>query len=237
MNRIVRAIQVITTWQGEGKNSGIRMLLVRFKHCNKVDGFPWPNSIDQEKNIKPCYFCDTLVTMKAFNESEFHVTNLQEIMDKEELSGLLITGGEPTFGANLTQTIMMLNQLKYKVADVETNGYNLDKLIPEVHKNKNVNFSLSPKIFSNEDLEFYIKLIHEIKDEPRLTIKFVYTGYKFDYEFLDLISELGLNQSTHLMPEGKTMEEILKNSPIVFDAAEKYKTNFSSRDHIIYNFI
>ena len=39
------------------------------------------------------------------------------------------------------------------------------------------------------------------------------------------------------MPEGKTREELINNSPKVFDVAEKYKTNFSSRDHIIYGFI
>lgn len=237
MNRIVRAIQVLTTWQGEGKNSGTRMLLVRFKHCNKVDGFGWPGS-KETYTMKPCSFCDTLVTMKAFNESEFHIVSLQEIIDQDDLSGILITGGEPTFGINLTQTIMMLNLLKYKVADVETNGYAITKLIPEVHKNKPVNFSLSPKVFNEEDLIFYQGVINEIKEDPRVTIKYVYRNNDLDIKFLEMINNLDFPRSSiYLMPEGKTRDEIINNSPIVFDAAEKYKTNFSSRDHIIFNFI
>ena len=45
------------------------------------------------------------------------------------------------------------------------------------------------------------------------------------------------NHRIFLMPEGTTKEEILAHAPIVFDAAEKYKVNFTSRDHIIYNFL
>lgn len=237
MNKIVRAVQVITTWQGEGKNKGMRMLLIRYKHCNRADGMPWPG-FDQEDPILPCSFCDTIVTMKSFAESEFHLTTLQEIIDEQELVGPLITGGEPTFGINLGQSILALNQLKYKMADIETNGFNLPKLIEEVHKNKNINFTLSPKIFSTNDMDFYQNLINNIKNEERLTIKYVYRNMDQDIVFMNFLRDINFDNSRiYLMPEGKNREEILANSPKVFDAAEIYRVNFSSRDHIIYEFI
>ena len=61
---------------------------------------------------------------------------------------------------------------------------------------------------------------------------------EFNNRFLDFLTEIKFNNNRiFLMPEGKTREELINNSPKVFDVAEKYKTNFSSRDHIIYGFI
>ena len=39
------------------------------------------------------------------------------------------------------------------------------------------------------------------------------------------------------MPQGTTKEELIENSANTFDLAEKYNANFSSRMHIIYNFL
>ncbi len=53
MQNIVRAIEVFITYQGEGPDSGQRMLLVRYKRCNR--NCPW---------------CDTEVKMRISHEFE-----------------------------------------------------------------------------------------------------------------------------------------------------------------------
>ena len=94
-----------------------------------------------------------------------------------------------------------------------------------------------PKNFVTEEpYDFYINLIDKIKDNDKVYIKLVYEGEAQDILLNHLQSINFDNNRIWLMPEGKTLEELIKNSPIVFDAAEKYKTNFSSRNHIIYNF-
>lgn len=229
MYKVIRAIQVITTWQGEAKDSGSRMLLVRFKHCNRADNF---------EGKSQCPFCDTVVSMRNFAESEYHISVLQELIDSEKLVGPLITGGEPTFGANLNQSILMLNGLKYKLANVETNGFNLTELISQVNKNKPVNYFLSPKIFDNDDLSFYMGILENLLEYNNIYIKLVFQGTPYNYDLLDFLNKNKFESSRiFLMPEGKTREELIDHSPIVFEACEKFKTSFSSRDHIIYNFI
>ena len=220
MRTSIRVMEAITTWQAEGPDCGKRMALIRFKRCDRN-----------------CPFCDTQVKMRISQEFEFSIKEIQNMID-EGNNGLLITGGEPTFNLNLPSTIDIINSIKCTLVNVETNGCQLLKLIESVNKNKNVKYMLSPKLFSNNDLAFYIKLVDEIKDNPKVYIKLVTEDRKEIYSFLDYLSLISFdNNRIFLMPEGKTRDELLKHAPIVFDLAEKYKTNFSSRDHIIYDFI
>lgn len=218
----VNLIECINTWQGEGPDSGKRMLLVRFKKCNKK-----------------CSWCDTLVKMRAEQEFEFSLQRLQEIISSENV-GLMITGGEPTFGKQLEQTIAMLNYLNYPYANVETNGCKLKELMDKINTPpNNVKFIYSPKIFSDEDYEIELETLKAIYDDPRLYVKLVYDN-KHNYlihDFLEEIIKLGINNKVYLMPKGSTREELLKSAPEVFDAAEKYKVGFSSRTHLMYGFV
>lgn len=219
MQNIVRAIEVFITHQGEGPDCGQRMLLVRYKRCNR--NCPW---------------CDTQVKMRISNEFEIPIKELQQTIADNNL-GLMITGGEPTFGLNYGYTINLLNKIDTHLVNIETNGIDLEKLILETKK-KYVKFILSPKIFSDEDQVFYFNLINNIKEDPRVYLKIVYEGREYNDKLLDFLKSISFNNShIYLMPEGKDREELIANSPIVFDAAEKYKVNFTSREHIIYNFL
>jgi hypothetical protein len=87
-------------------------------------------------------------------------------------------------------------------------------------------------------MSFYIDLVNKIKDESNVFIKLVYEERDYVIEFLNYLQEIKFNnQRIFLMPEGTTKEKLLEHAPIVFDAAEKYKVNFSSREHIIYQFV
>lgn len=219
MNK-VKVIEAFTSWQGEGNDTGKRMLILRFKNCNRK-----------------CPWCDTNVKMRISAEFELTLKEIQKIVDQEN-AGLLITGGEPTFGTNFQETISLINKIKANVYNVETNGCDLIDLIKLVNKNKNVNYSLSPKLFNDIDFMGYRRLAEELKDNKRVFIKLVTEDKPLVIEFLDYLKEIEFDMNrVFLMPEGTTKESIINHAPFVFDMAEKYKCNFSSREHIIYGFV
>jgi len=212
-------IESFISWQGEGLHTGKRVLILRYKNCNRR-----------------CIFCDTSVKMRVSKEFEFSFKEIQNIVN-EEKCGILLTGGEPTFNLNLSRSIDLINNINCSFFNVETNGCQLIDLIEKVDKNKNIKYILSPKLFTIEDFEFYVDLTNKIKDNSNVYIKQVYEDRELVIKFLDHLKNIDFeNDRIYLMPEGKTFSELLSHAPIVFDAAEKYKTNFSSREHIIYNF-
>ncbi len=220
----VKLIENFYSFQGEGPDSGKSMLILRFKQCDRVE------------NKNPCLWCDTLVKMRIQNEASYDILDIQKGI-RERNCGILLTGGEPTFGENLHQTICLLNKLIYPIANVETNGFNLVELIRAVTDvSKNIKFVYSPKIFNTDDLNEAHKVLDLIQYDKRVYLKVVCDNtFLVENEFL---SEISIDNSrVFLMPEGKTKEDIIKNAPHTFDLCEKYKFNFSSREHIIYDFV
>lgn len=223
MNKI-RIIENFVTWQGEGISAGQRMLLLRFKRCNRRCKF---NGRD----------CDTFTKMRILNEFDFPLKDIQKIVN-EEKCGILISGGEPTFDNNLEQTLSIVNKIKANIYNIETNGCNLEELIKRVNKNKNVYYILSPKLFNETDFMGYKRLTESIRNNKRVHIKIVTEDRPEIIQFLDYLKETNFDMSrVWCMPEGITHDELLTNAPFVFDMAEKYKCNFSSREHIIYGFV
>ena len=129
MTGIVRIIEAQITWQGEGVDSGRRMLLVRYKRCNRgFDG----------SNLLPCPFCDTQVRMRTSTEFEIPIKEIQKIVE-ENKCGILISGGEPGYSLNFSYTVNLINKTDTYLYNVETNGVRLEEMISEVKK-KNVKF-------------------------------------------------------------------------------------------------
>lgn len=220
----VKLIECINTFQAEGPDSGKRMLICRFKYCNRV-----------------CPWCDTLVKMRVEQEGNYDLTELQTILDKEK-TGLLITGGEPTLDtkphSQFESTALMLNELNYPIANVETNGYALQELIPQVKRHKYVRYIYSPKFFKDSELAAVKSDVENYLNVGNVCLKIVCEDTSNMVDFLEHLNDIGFDNSRiYLMPQGKTRDELLRNSPIVFDMAEEYKFNFSSRQHIIYDFV
>ncbi|OQA58530.1 MAG: 7-carboxy-7-deazaguanine synthase [Candidatus Atribacteria bacterium ADurb.Bin276] len=82
------------TWQAEGDDCGKKMLLTRFKYCNRAHGYL------EENGLHPCPFCDTITKMKIETESDYYIKDLQMMIEENNLA-LMISGGEPGFGLNL----------------------------------------------------------------------------------------------------------------------------------------
>jgi len=222
MNKEVKLIENFVSWQGEGPDSGRTVIILRFKTCN----------------LK-CPWCDTSVKMRISAEAPYKLSDIQNtILDRK--AGILITGGEPTVEKHFDETVSLLNELRYPIANVESNGYHLRELISEVELSQPVKFIYSPKIFSSVDIEKSIKTLEQIKGYDRVYVKVVYDGSEYVYDFLKMLSkeeDLLWNQRIWLMPEGTNRVDLIKNSEKTFDLCEKFKFNFSSRSHVIFGFV
>ena len=218
----VKLIENFVSWQGEGPDSGQAMIILRFKTCN----------------LK-CPWCDTSVKMRISAEAPYKLEDIQKSI-YENKAGILITGGEPTVPRHIDEAVELLNELDYPIANVESNGFQLGKLIGRVKHAINIRFIYSPKFFTHKDLDEQISLTRELLPYSNLYIKVVYEDKSIVHEYLDWLSsniKLDCARKVWLMPEGVTRADLIKNSEKVFNACEKYKFNFSSRDHIIFGFV
>lgn len=218
----VRLIECFNSYQGEGPDSGQTMIILRFKTCNKR-----------------CSFCDTAVKMRISVEASYELSLIQKTII-ETNAGILITGGEPTFGRHFNETLSLLNNIDYPIANVETNGFQLEKLIKKANPFKLIHYIYSPKIFNDKDFQEALELTTNILDNDNVFIKIVYENTPLVVEYLSWLSKkiiITKANKVWLMPEGVTRSDLISNSEGVLNACEEYKFNFSSRNHIIFGFI
>ena len=218
----VKLIECFNSFQGEGPDSGRSMIILRFKTCNLH-----------------CPWCDTAIKMRISMEAPYQLSDIQSRIN-ETKAGLLITGGEPTVPRHFNETVMLLNELDYPVANVESNGFNLFKLMLEIQPEKPVKYIYSPKIFNEDDIKSALEKVELYKGFPNIYFKIVYEKNQLMETFLEELAKyenLKWQHRVWLMPEGVTRSDLIRNSEEVFNACEKYRFNFSSRSHIIFGFI
>ena len=223
MSKEVKLIENFVSWQGEGPDSGRSMIILRFKTCN----------------LK-CSWCDTSVKMRISAEAPYKLDDIQETI-YESKAGLLITGGEPTVKKHFEEAAMLLNELDFPVANVESNGHRLEELIQIVNPNARIKFMYSPKIFSRADLESAKLLTEKFLPITNVYFKLVYEDNPLIMEYMEYIriycESLSWQHRVWVMPEGVTRADLIRNAEKVFDICERYKFNFSSRSHIIFGFV
>lgn len=222
----INLIENFVSWQGEGPDSGQAMIILRFKNCNLN-----------------CAWCDTKVKMRISAEAPYSLKEIQEEIIKTR-SGLLITGGEPTLDKYLNDTLSLINDLEYPVANVESNGHRLQQLIASADPTKNVHYMYSPKIFTPDDLELAkSRSTVLLTSYPnKVYIKLVYENTSLINQYCEWLSHLIGNDISKfnkvwLMPEGVNRADLISNAGTVFDVCEKYRFNFSSRSHVIFGFV
>ena len=222
--KTVSLIENFTSYQGEGPDSGRAMIILRFKTCN----------------LK-CPWCDTSVKMRISAEAPHKLSNIQKIIN-ETRSGIMVTGGEPTVPKHIDEAVILLNELDYPLANVESNGFNLTELIKRSSGAKNIHFIYSPKIFKSDDLKEAVEKTKDVLDFDNVYVKIVYEDNRLVTTYCEWLSDFIKGRrrwydKVWLMPEGTTRADLIRNSSQVFDACEKYRFNFSSRSHVIFNFI
>ncbi len=225
----MKLVECFETYQGEGPDSGRKMLITRFRECDRVEGG------------EACSWCDTLVKMRISCEAEFDIEDIKSRV--ERLGGLMITGGEPTYGTNLAQTFELLKRCNFEVCNIETNGYGINglfKMIDELPTKKQglIKVIYSPKMFTITDEEEALTKIKKNINRPQLYLKFVddQTGMVEDvlHEVKDYEPR---KDQIWIMPQGKSAGELIENSMHTMDIVEKYRANFSSRNHVIFDFV
>ncbi|AHG78095.1 7-carboxy-7-deazaguanine synthase QueE [Mannheimia varigena] len=101
-------VEIFESLQGEGFNTGMPAIFVRFGKCNLT-----------------CPWCDT-------NYNQFEAWTLSEILAKVKsyaAKNVIITGGEPTIQPNLSLLLEQMKQAGYFLA-IETNG--LKEIPPQI---------------------------------------------------------------------------------------------------------
>jgi len=222
MKKEVHLIENFVSWQGEGPDSGRPMVILRFKYCDRN-----------------CKFCDTQVKMRVSAEAAYSLESIQETINQQNV-GILVTGGEPTIPKHFDEALSLLSDLDYPIANVESNGFNLEGLIMSTPPDRPIKFMYSPKIFSFDDAAKEITRLDKLKQYKNVFIKVVYDNSEETDYFLDHLGaedELIEQHRIWVMPEGTNTDALRKNSEKVFDICEQYNFCFSSRNHIIFGFI
>lgn len=134
-NTEYRIVEIFETLQGEGFNTGMPSIFIRFGKCNLA-----------------CPWCDT-------NYNQYTTKTLAEIMAVVRgfsAKNIIITGGEPTIQPNLERLLDVLKAEGYFIA-VETNGL---KPVP-----KHIDYiATSPKrIYQKNYLKHHIPFAHEVR--------------------------------------------------------------------------
>lgn len=231
-------IEKTITWQGEGCNTGKRMMLVRFKYCSCH-----------------CPFCDTWNKMGELKEDVYSINDISEEMRKFSVENLMITGGEPTLGnnnridgynSNFQSTVDMLTYVPFEYADIETNGYNIEDLlhkcikIQQFQENKKINISFSPKFFRDDDVVRALDKCRYLSLYNRHypIVKVVVSDDRSIRFARSLVNDGIYNPNyLYLMPLGCSREEIQKSFPIVVSLATELQCNISGRMHLIHDFM
>ena len=223
-----------STWQGEGIDAGRQMALLRFKECDRV------------VNKRACNFCDTLVKMRVLETGKYTLDEINKIVQKTR--GILLSGGEPLYAPNYEPTLEILEKCDFDIVNIETNGIDIVNFIKDMEENLEIQNKLdgdkikiiySPKIFNEEDYGKEIVRTNQIISKHMVYIKLVVGKESIlveDYlhEIVDMSPR---SNQIWLMPEGTNRDDLIMNSGKVMDLCEKYGCNFSSRDHVIYEFV
>jgi len=227
-NMQINLIECMKTWQGEGPDCGKKMLLTRFAECNLN-----------------CSFCDTRIKMDNCVAGDYSIFQIAKTIEDNNL-GLMITGGEPTYGDNLGQTVSMLNSIDYTVANVETNGCNLVSLLSGINPDKNFKIMYSPKIFNDALFKTNLNLVKKIADNPKTFAKVYYKivvsntdgNNSNTHNFLVEMSNFNIDMNkVFLMPMGTTISQMKESAVNLFDLAEKFNTNITSRSHLVFDYV
>ena len=220
--KVAHLIENFTSWQGEGPDSGRIMIILRFKTCNLR-----------------CPWCDTSVKMRVSAEAPHKLSDIQKTINTRK-AGILVTGGEPTVPKHFDEAVSLLNDLKYPVANVESNGFRLYEFIQEVDPLKPVKFMYSPKIFNTDDFKIAKQTAERIIGHNNVYLKVVWDGNAHTKAFLAWLTsqeDLLYHHRIWVMPQGVTRAELIKNSEETFDICEEFRMCFSSRSHLIFGFV
>ncbi len=228
----IKLCEVFKSIQGEGPNTGIPSIFIRFFGCNLQ-----------------CTWCDTKYSWHP-NFAEYKEFNLEEIIKKildfGDVQNIVFTGGEPSLfqkeiklivdkllgchsrvGGNPGQKILISKKdtpRHVPTFELETNGS-----FP-IEDNFWNTINISPKLKNSGNKKYKIRA----NNFPEKTFwKFVIESEKDLEEIFEIQKEYNIsNEKIYLMPQAQTKKEIEKKSQEILELCVKYNFRFSSRLHI-----
>jgi 7-carboxy-7-deazaguanine synthase len=218
----MKVSEVFHSLQGEGRLSGTPSVFVRIAGCPLH-----------------CRWCDTAYARNEAASKEYSVTEALAEVTKYNCRNIVITGGEPMHALDLPEFAAKLASPSRHIT-IETAGL---VFVPGLNCQL---MSISPKLSSSTPADAALAAAH---DKLRLNIealrnltacydyqlKFVIDRPSDLEEIRDILAQLprAATERVLLMPQARTRDELLRNSPMV---AEMCKTNgfaFSQRLHIL----
>lgn len=209
----IKISEIFYSVQGEGINTGVPSVFIRFFGCNLQ-----------------CNFCDTRYSWDP-NDTTFQELSVDEILNEikkfPQAQNLIFTGGEPAlFQENIRKIQAKLPKDKSFTFELETNGS------IEIKDNFWDTINISPKLKNSGNDPYEIKAFNP-KLENRTWWKFVVSDESDMSEILALQKKLEIPSSQiMLMPKAQTKEEIEKVSPQVIEICKKSGFRFCPRLHI-----
>lgn len=217
-------VEIFETIQGEGINTGKPSVFVRLWGCNlrcRFDGVE----------------CDTPYAVYTEKDKalQMHYQDVAKRIQSLKPKHVVWTGGEPMmFQLFITNCIQTLNTSSKYTHEIETNGtivlnYNTKNWIDF--------FNLSIKLKSSNQIKEYedkriVRLAIESYPFPKSIFKFVVMGEEDMYEINYLHKHFPFFK-VYLMPQGRTREDVIKNSEIVVKNCIEYNYTYSPRLHIM----
>lgn len=206
--------------QGEGKNIGKPLIIIRLSGCNLR-----------------CDWCDSKYTwQEQKNSLTFEIDEFIKYLDQfnqKNNKHLLFTGGEPTLQKKALN--ILLKKLKNEYTfEIETNG------VIEVSQNflklfSQYNVSLKLENSKNQNINcLNQKSIHKLVLAKNTIFKFVVSS-KSDLEKIQAIQKKYQipSEKIYLMPEGVTEKEIQNKAKMIIPYCLDFHYNFSTRLHIL----
>lgn len=219
------------TLQGEGRSQGKSVLFLRLGLCNLDCAWcDTPYTWDWSGKNGVAYDRDKeLTTMPIADVAEWLLARAKQFDTRR----VVITGGEPLIQQRrLVPLIEQLVEAGLGI-EIETNG----TYLPNETVRDNCSLNVSPKLASS-GVDQIVAIDYEVLNQIKLTcdssFKFVVKDTTDLAQVTDVVEKLGIEpERVHLMPEGRTREEILQRLPWLFNICASRGWNLSPRLHVL----
>lgn len=244
-------MEVFTSVQGEGSNTGNISVFIRFGGCNfSCQGFSVeytdPKTGETKKGCDSFYAVDP-----AFKKNWNYVETFEEIValvdavipqyPKAVLTrpDIVITGGEPTISWKNPefQKLLAYYVSRNHEVTIETNASRYIEFKREYQKK--IKFSMSVKLSSSGEPEHkrinIDNITNIIENSPNSYLKFVVGKDDIDLveqEIDNILKEIPAYGEVYLMPLGETRDVLEYNAEAVINLCLKKGFKYSDRIHI-----
>lgn len=217
----MKVSEIFYSIQGEGKSIGCPALFIRLGECNLR-----------------CPWCDTLEVFTKFDDISVEVVSKKVIdmldSQKHNMCRVIVTGGEPLLQQKeLIDFFVLLNEEKYTINEIETNG----TIMPEKLLLSHIQtWNVSPKLFLKKQSQIKYDTAYRFFAEFSLAnFKFVVSDSDEFKSMVKFIEKYNIPENkVYAMPNALVRESLY--SDFVLDLVEKVKEfgyNFTTRLQIL----